>query len=656
MTDLQRAKDALTAIPPDLPRDDWVRAGMAAHAAGLGLDDFEEWSSGGSTYDPRATRDVWRSFKDGKGVGPGTLFAMAKQHGHQRINGHAKAQDRPPERAKPRVEGLTPAQLFERFTPATANHPYILAKQGIADGLRVVPEGDPLRLAGEPMAGALVIPVGDYSSLQFVTVGATAARLKAQGKATKLNLAGHSLNGWFTVGELKPGAIVYLCEGLGQASACWKATGSASLVCFGWGRVRKVAVEVLERDPAAQLVIVPDVGKEDEAEKIAGELGCKWVEMPAGWPDNSDVNDLAQREGHDVLAALLDAPKAVTVTTPAAPRFEVLTAAQVVAQPPQHHLIKKTIPANSVGAFVGASGSAKSFLVLHALHAISDGESWFDLRTRPGLVLYIGLEGGAGIANRVRALNTTGKTCDNLRFMVTGLNIRDELDRVELVDTIKATGLTFVAIAIDTLARSSPGADENSGQDMGQIIAALTDIQQQLGATVIAVHHTGKDSTKGPRGHSSLLAALDFAIEVRRDGDLREWQLVKAKDAADGDIHPFSLRVVELGDDEDGDKITSCIVHEMEHGEQQRRPTAPSGGNQRLAWLAVTDLIKASQEFGKGAAPSLRKCITLEAAIEATCQRLACEPKRRRERATTAITGLASRGCIGLQEEVIWLI
>ena len=63
MTDVQQAREALHSISPDLPREDWVRAGMAAHAAGLELEDFDAWSSGGSTYDARAVRDVWRSFK-----------------------------------------------------------------------------------------------------------------------------------------------------------------------------------------------------------------------------------------------------------------------------------------------------------------------------------------------------------------------------------------------------------------------------------------------------------------------------------------------------------------------------------------------------------------------------------------------------------------
>ena len=38
LPDTARASDALHSIPPDLPRDEWVRAGMAAQSAGL---DFE---------------------------------------------------------------------------------------------------------------------------------------------------------------------------------------------------------------------------------------------------------------------------------------------------------------------------------------------------------------------------------------------------------------------------------------------------------------------------------------------------------------------------------------------------------------------------------------------------------------------------------------
>jgi putative DNA primase/helicase len=359
-SETERAREALTAIPPDLPREDWVRAGMAAHAAGLGLDDFEAWSAGGASYDPRAARDVWRSFKEGKGIGAGTLFAMAKLHGYRPINGHAAAQDGRLRHATPPANGLTPAELFERFTPATADHPYIIAKQGLPDGLRVVPEGDPLRLAGESMAGALAVPVGDCSTLQLITVGETAARLRAAGKPGKLNLTGHSLKGGFTVGKIVPAGVICLCEGIGQAWACWKATGHAAVATFGAGRTRTIAADLRQQHPAARLVLVPDVGKEDDAEKIATDLGCEWVQMPAGWPANSDVNDLAQRDGHDVLEALLATPRRPSV--PAQPRALDFAALSQRRPPARQWFIPHWLgPGGSTAA--GSGGAGKSTLV-----------------------------------------------------------------------------------------------------------------------------------------------------------------------------------------------------------------------------------------------------------------------------------------------------
>lgn len=84
MTDTERARDALYAIPPDLQRDEWVRVGMSAHAAGLDFDAFDAWSAGAANYDPGDARAVWRSFKPDKGVKAGTLFRMAQEHGWRR--------------------------------------------------------------------------------------------------------------------------------------------------------------------------------------------------------------------------------------------------------------------------------------------------------------------------------------------------------------------------------------------------------------------------------------------------------------------------------------------------------------------------------------------------------------------------------------------
>ena len=320
MHDIAKAIDALHAIPPDLPRDEWVRAGMAAQAAGLDFDAFNDWSAQAGNYDERAARDTWRSFKPGRGVGAGTLYRVAAEHGWRM--GEGKPQQRPMQAPKKATEpprkpapGMSPAEVWARCEPASAAHPYITAKAAAGvplDALRVVPAGDPLRIQGESMAGALVVPAyapdGSLQSLQCVTTGDTAARLKAKGKKPKLNLPGAPMAGAsFAVGELVPGAPVAMCEGVGTAWACWQATGHPAVACFGWGNVGKGAEALRQRDASARLVLVPDVGKEESAAEIAQALHCAVACRPEGEPQNFDANDLAQRDGFDVLAGLLEA-------------------------------------------------------------------------------------------------------------------------------------------------------------------------------------------------------------------------------------------------------------------------------------------------------------------------------------------------------------
>ena len=333
--DTARATDALQCIPADTPRDDWVRASMAAHAAGVSFTDWDTWSATADSYDTRAAADVWRSFKDGKGVGAGTLFAIAKGHGWRDGAGAARpapsASSHTPQRLpqpapapKPTRPGMSAAEVWARCEPATAAHPYAAAK-GLGgaplDTLRVVPEGDLLTVAGERMDGALVVPAygsgGVLQSLQLITAGATAARLKAANKPTKLNLTGAPMTGTsFTVGELVPGATVYVCEGIGQAWACWRATGSPAVVSFGWGNVSRVAADLHQRDNTARLVLCPDAGKETEAAAIARELGCAVAYLSPDEPDNFDAADLAERDGDDALAILLEAAREPAKTEP----------------------------------------------------------------------------------------------------------------------------------------------------------------------------------------------------------------------------------------------------------------------------------------------------------------------------------------------------
>lgn len=75
----------------------------------------------------------------------------------------------------------------------------------------------------------------------------------------------------------------------------------------------------------------------------------------------------------------------------------------------------------------------------------------------------------------------------------------------------------------------------------------------------------------------------------------------------------------------------------------------------RLAYNAISAALKCVGTFGKATAPSGRPCIDLETATDEVANALPCEPKRRRERAQTAITGLVSRGNLRHAEGWIWM-
>lgn len=304
---IQKARSALQYLSPNVPHDEWVQIGMAAKAAGLTLDEWDDWSSGGDSYKQSDARAAWRGFDAVGGISAGTLFYLAKTEGWSSSLTARKSQTKlcrkPAEPPKALQLGKGALEVWGRCKPATAEHGYIAAKGGTPDGLRVVPEGDTLTIASQQMAGALVVPViplagGEPVSLQFIP---------PPGGGKKLNLPNALMDGIFTVGQAaaEKSTTKYIVEGIGQAWACSSATGNSAVVCFGSGRMRNVAAELRQQDATVRLVVVPDVGKEAYAEAIAAEVDGQYVVMPDGWKENDDVNDLARLKGLPALKELL---------------------------------------------------------------------------------------------------------------------------------------------------------------------------------------------------------------------------------------------------------------------------------------------------------------------------------------------------------------
>lgn len=259
--------------------------------------------------------------------------------------------------------------------------------------------------------------------------------------------------------------------------------------------------------------------------------------------------------------AAREAPKAAA--SDAKPeRFAVIAADQFALRPAPEWIIKQVIPQAELAVLFGESGSGKSFMALDMAMAIARGLPWRGLRVRQGRVVYIAAEGAGGFRNRLQAYARHNEL--DLATLPFGVihaapNLLMKDDALDVAKAIVAGGKTSVVI-VDTWAQTTAGGNENAGEDMGKALAHCKGIHRATGATVLLIHHAGKDASKGARGWSGLRAAADAEIEITRAPAGRMMRTSKQKDGEDNLQWGFGLEVVSIGADSDGDPITSCIV------------------------------------------------------------------------------------------------
>ena len=126
-----------------------------------------------------------------------------------------------------------------------------------------------------------------------------------------------------------------------------------------------------------------------------------------------------------------------------------------------------------------------------------------------------------------------------------------------------------MAVVLDTLNRSLNGS-ESSDEDMSAYVRATDAIRETFDCSVLVIHHCGINDSR-PRGHTSLTGAADAQLSVKRDYTGNILVTVEfMKDGEAGDTIVSKLESVEVGIDEEGEAITSCIVVEAEATEETR--------------------------------------------------------------------------------------
>lgn len=317
-----------------------------------------------------------------------------------------------------------------------------------------------------------------------------------------------------------------------------------------------------------------------------------------------------------------------------------------------HWFVKGFLPKGQSGVLFGPSGSGKSFLTFDMCAAISRGlEFWNGRRVTKGRVAYLVAEGVSGFRQRVKAYRAEhGVDASELDMMIiAGVvpNVLDEGSVSRLKADLKAFG-PFDLIVFDTFARVTAGANENSGEQMSLAIANCEAIGRSCGAMSLLVHHSGKDDSKGSRGWSGIMAAVDVELEVKRDkdGDQRSITSTKQKDGEDRISYGFKLRTVVMGQDEDGDDITSCVVEYNDAGRVEK-PTK-LGHNQAALMRALADL----QGFNSGEGIEEEKLIA--ATVELMHLKEGAKQDMRAFRAREALTALLGNGYV-VEENGVFL-
>lgn len=258
-------------------------------------------------------------------------------------------------------------------------------------------------------------------------------------------------------------------------------------------------------------------------------------------------------------------------------RFNAIPWSRMDEQAPEHEeVIKGVLARGGISVVSGASQSGKTFLIIDAAMAVARGVEWMGRRVKKGLVVYETGEGQKGLRKRIKGYRQTYDldAGDDIPFVFMPAKIdlyNSDEGMNAFIDEVKHWslyyGLPCELIVLDTWSKATIGANENDGKDVALILNRIEKIAEATGAHVLCVHHMNADGTK-VRGHTSLLANMDNVLIVKpceglSDGDnrlIREAEIFKNKDGETGARIRFVLAQVDIGTDQYGDRVTTCII------------------------------------------------------------------------------------------------
>jgi hypothetical protein len=244
-------------------------------------------------------------------------------------------------------------------------------------------------------------------------------------------------------------------------------------------------------------------------------------------------------------------------------------------------LIKYLLASVSHGVLSGQWGSGKTFMVFELAACLMTGQPFIGYRIKRQCgVLLIAAEGASEVRKRLNA--TVREKCGGMQRVpfrwyeaapiLLGPNAAEML--IAMAKQADASlqqefGLPLGLIVIDTVAASAGYAQQGAESDAavaGTIMRVLAQTAETCDCVVLGVDHFGKNIETGTRGSSAKEANSELVLaclgEREVSGRVLNTRLAvrKNRGGPQGQEYPFTLRMVELGVDEDGDPITTMVV------------------------------------------------------------------------------------------------
>jgi phage/plasmid primase-like uncharacterized protein/KaiC/GvpD/RAD55 family RecA-like ATPase len=450
----------------------------------------------------------------------------------------------------------------------------------------------------------------------------------------------------------------YIAEGFATAASVFEATGTPCVHALNASNITNVIAALKEVKPETRFIVA---GDNDPAGIKACEQAFKDHGVECVLPDSEglDWNDVWIARGAEATRKKLE-PRNVL--------DDVIFPWNAKPQLDSTYIIKNWITENSISVVYGPSNVGKSFFCMSLAYYIAAGEEWINNKVKRGSVLYLATEGGRAFENRLYALHEKHGFNDvSLAVRPSPINLYDADEDIAKVEAIMAEiGKRMepvTVLVIDTLARATAGQmDENNNSEMSKLIAGLDAIRERTGVHIMLVHHSGKDASKGARGASALRAACDTEIELSFDEEtrVRTARATKQRDMETGAEINFVLQIVELGQDADGDQVTTCIIREAtrEEMEEVQSDNKPTGKNQKLFVKCFMQLrgerVGGPNPSGAGW-PEPRKfwCMDLETLGDHFKGKVATE--RPQQTWTQTLNGMHEKGLVEINEGKIWL-